>query len=543
MFNIDKDVRTYYAIRDSLSPEQRRNFWQTLDENNPGADLVTLFRSDSDERLEMLSWSVINRLPPSNREFIDAMGFESQTMRPIMDKFFKSQLDDMDKEEQATWRQFVEQMHSVLAFPATPAELDVAAEWQDAWDRRFSMNQYLVDGPMAKYGQDVAMLADQYFAEESQEVRRQIMEDNPDLELYLDEKNDIIMGDPLLAKYFTSMDTAERLAFDGRAEEIAARWPDNEEIMTEYRRLKLIDRDVANQYWADNPTLSEEMAFRSEWDLEFRGVLEGYADAYANLAVQFPFIRELPEGAEFGTQSQLVADMIAAQSLGRFELPENLDARELKAHISQEIDAIPDGQWRAVMRRLDEMGNLDRRVDAFLEFRTIETVDINQEELSVLLIAMEEVREEGGWTLDPDEQIEPVRGLSGSSSGQSARAVRNTRRRRNSGGRRGSSRGGAVATTQQVAQAQAGIGEFLGTLRGTNPLYWRILVQMSGMTDEQRAELLAAQGIAFAEWLAQATATFSLAAVYAYFNTPRTQRAPSRRSGNRTQTTLTSGGV
>ncbi|KKL10918.1 hypothetical protein LCGC14_2550990, partial [marine sediment metagenome] len=134
-------------------------------------------------------------------------------------------------------------------------------------------------------------------------------------------------------------------------------------------------------------------------------------------------------------------------------------------------------------------------------------------------------------------------GLSGSSSGLGARSVRQRRRQRNSGGRRGSSRGGAVATAQQVAQVQAGVGEFLGSLRGTNPLYWRLLVQMSGMTDEQRAELLAAQGIAFAEWLAQATGTFSLAAVYAYFNTPQPQRAPSRRSGGGAQRTLTSGGV
>lgn len=528
---MDMRYQQFKLIRDQLGPEDTRQFWRDYRSDFSSADIVLMGRRDEGQRLETLTWSVLNRLPPGTREFTEAFGL-GEEFDELLSQFFDTQLDGMTERQIQELSGFTIGMATILAFPV---------DWQqDEWDLAREKRSVLNIGLQTKYGDDVFVLQSEYYDLNVIE-QAQFLEDNATLELMWDAKNQIIMSDPLLAKYYSSMDMADRMLHDEIDAQIKAAFPDNEGFWDDWRPINEQDHNAGSQYKRDHPTMVEELEMRSAFDREWSDRLGEYGDTYANLQEQFPALRadfdQLLADGVVEPRDVNVASLIESQSLGRFDLPENLDARQLKADIREEIDAIPDGSFGQVTRELDERGNLDRRLDAFFEAgNNLAAIEASEIEFRALLVAFEEIRLDGGWDLEGTQVEASTLAPAGGGSG-------GRRRRSGGGGRRSSSRGGAVATQQAVAQAQATIGEFLGTLRGTNPLYWRLLVQMAGMTDEQRRELLGAQGIAFAEWLAQATSTFPLSAIYSYFNTPQPQRAPARRSGSQTQRTLTSGGV
>jgi hypothetical protein len=376
--------------------------------------------------------------------------------------------------------------------------------------------------------------------------------------LFLQEQDERITSDPLLIKYYGSISRFEGMFFQEREDYVAETWPNNDALWDQYTTLKGVDPDAAGTFFEEHPSLAEESQFRATWDVKLRARLEHMTDGIANLEEQFPQLRlEFPEPADAreavlrqapeDSRVRTVQDLIAGKSLQRYELPSNLSARELRGAIRTELDSIPDGQWSAVGRALDAAGNLDRTRDAFQEVARGETgldvIELKMAEFGALLVALEQIREQGGWELgevtgeevarivggldiekSPTVEFQPKISTGGGSGSR-------PRRRRSSGGGGGgprrSSYGGAPATPQQAAQASAQVGQFLVGLRNTNPDWWALLRRLTGMTSEQRAELLAANP-AFARALLGFP--FPLSAITAYFNQPPAHRTGSRSS-------------
>lgn len=531
--------RSPYAddpAEDAMTPEEYRLAWQGLREQYPWMDAVYMSRRDELKRDQSYAWTVFNRLPPNNRPYFEVY-FGKEQMH-LIDQFYAEGLEGMSEYEREEFMNAMKQLGAILEMP----EDTTVQEWNAARNARHAMYTRLglefgnpsAEDPLG----EMRGLEDAFYAlkAEDSDAAYEFLEAHPELELYWERKNELVMSDTLLLKYWSSMDLFERTMYDEFYDDMEDKHPGISKFWDEYYRLKDTDPDAASDYWADHPEFQQYLNAKNLFELDLRDRLESMGQFVDQLN---PMWTEMRGDASITTERQRrIAQLIqeSQRPIGEFELPEDLTEREVFAAVNLEIASIPSNQWGDVYDALRDIGDLDDVFTAFREFRNAATTGANMMEVKALLVALEQIRDAGGWSL-VDEETPGKKysktsdmatgrsgGWGGSSRGSSSRGsapvterqrrqsqtwIRNYSKSRGGGGRMRSKTYGGISykpqSDKQKRSSDETIRSFLATLKDErlgSPTFHFYMRHMSGLDSDQQAKFLR-QNPHFARWLNQ----------------------------------------
>ncbi len=486
---MDSERRALAANRDNMTTEEWRKGWYDLSQKwtsqgvNP--DFVVGFRRDGDQRDTLYGWSVFDRLPPNNTAYFEAAGFDKDVMSILLDEFYSrggrmGEFTDKDGKKipamQGGDREMLmsafHTLGAVLAFPSTAK----ADEFNQARATYRAMMATLGQ----QYGEDVTSLEDGYYQKETKEERTAYLQAHPVLLSYWRSKRDMLTSDPMLTKYYASIDTMQRSLWDGWNADMEKKFPGISQRFEEYNRLKdQGDQIGAKKYFAAHPEMSKYYLEKDLFTLKMEGELDRLSKSIDGLQAGWAEMRaDAPKDTPL---SQLtVAELIASGSrpMGDFELPENLPAEKLAAQVHIEIEsADAAGKYFAVKAELKKMGGLDKVLDAFQQFGNGGTADANTVKVTALLDALASIREKTGYQLlGSSDQVQSAAVL-GATTGPRVRSTtyhRPTYSGTRGGGKRKGGGGGKGRKTGPVIEA-------LSAIQSSAPLLWAAFLSMAGM--------------------------------------------------------------
>jgi hypothetical protein len=536
---MDAQVAALYEVRpgsgspNEMTAEQYRQAWAQIREDYPFADAVRGFRRDETERQEIYVWSVFNRLPPNPKPYFEALGVNPDIYQALLDKFYSDggigSMSDLERED---FLNVMKQMGAILAIPSDAT----ADEWEMARTSRRGMYEAL-----DREFPNASDLQDQYFYllnNAGRETAQAFLEGNGELQAYWDRKDQMLAADPILAQYYASMNNFESLAQDQFEADMESRYPGIHDTAAEYYAIKDVDPERAKDYLSSHPELKAYWSAKDAWVLQLDEQLMGMTEAIRRLDPQWASLRGDAEYTHPGQSS--IATLIASgqRPLGEFELPEDLDARQIRAGISQELNEFTEsgGNFGALYRALREMGDLDDVLTAYQELgggsAALDYITANPLKFRALLTAIASLRE-GGVNMS---------GGGGGGGGRSSRAPRHS----GGGGGGGSSDkvrserwGGSSREPQNEAQENRQmmqIGDWLEGVKTANPTWWSLLRNMSGM-DQAAIQALLDNPThwAFRRWLVEVMKAMPLSAILEFFKMggmkPRGRSQSSRNRG------------
>lgn len=483
-------------------PELWRQAWEKMRENYPWMDFVQGFRRDETGRANIYAMSVYDRLPPNPRPYIEAlMGGETEIYNELLDKFYGGEagqkpcsIENMTKSEQEMFMSMMQMMGTVLALPDTAT----SQEWNMARQARSAMYQRL----NGQYN-GIEVIQDQYFAllnsgsENAAKDARAYLDQHGELQAYWDDKDQIVASDPLLSKYWGSMQMFERVARDEFERRMATKYPGLSSQIDEYYRLRDEDPDKASEYLKAHPNVTAYWDDKNEWTINLDDELRAMSGSIGNLEGQWGQLRQ--DIGETTLGEQRVVDLIESgtRPMGDFELPESLDAKQTQAHIQQEIDKyLETGSWGNLYNQLRAMGGLDKTLTAYQEFArgSVDTIEANKQEVKALLAALASMNE-------------------GKESG--------TQRTRIVSQNYGGASQKSLSKAQQKQQDQQ-IDLVMQQVQQSQPRYWGTMQTMISMNQQQIGELLEKDAgfRAFLDHILQQTG-FNIEQLIAYFKRMR----------------------
>ena len=496
---MDEQRRLILANRDSMTEEQYRQAWVELGETYPWADLVMMFRQDASQRDETLVWSVLNRLPPNNSVYLEAVGITPE----YLNNFYSNKgLEGMPPRMRADFINSILQLSAALRAPADATR----QEWNDARSSYRALQTMLAN----EYGADIMDVQDRYYTirdTEGAAAAAQFLQTHPQLQLYWDDKDRQIQADPLLVRYYGSFDLLERVMWDDFYNQMEVRHPGIEALVDQYYTLRDTNPDAAYDFLDAHPEIGDYWDEKNRWQIAIAEQLNQTSETINLLSPAIVRLRE-----DFGIQTsgeQSLSEMINAGpgGLERWQLPENLNDESLNAQLRLQISSIPQGQYGGLLRYLGQHGGLDDTLNAYRAFGNIETVSANRTELLTLLTEMDNYRTAMGWA---------VPGESAPTTAEQRRARELAGSIGTGGGRRSSSRysggrGGSGGGTNTRVSDDRTIGDVLNQLQSASPSWWGWLRNMADMTeDDMKAFLKDPAHAGLVSWLKAALDVYNL---------------------------------
>lgn len=474
-------------------PELYRQAWEEMRQNYPWMDFVQGFRRDDAGRANIYAMSVYDRMPPNARPYIDAlMGGETEMYSELLDKFYGGEdnqkplsIENLTEPEQEMFMSMMKMMGATLALPdsATGNEWNMARQARSAMFMRLDM-QY-------KGATDVQ---DQYYnilgrsdnRDTAASDARAFLDAHGELQAYWDDKDKMIASDPLLAKYWGSMELFERVSRDEFERSMAVKYPGLTDQIDEYYRLRDEDPNQAKVYLKAHPTITTYWSEKDKWMVGIDKELMGMTQGITNLQGQWGQLRKDLQAPTTGQQR--VVDLIESGSrpMGDFELPESLDAKQTQAGIQSEIDTYIQngGTMGNLYRQLKAMGGLDKTLTAFQEFARgtggVETIMANKTEIKALLAALSSMNDGTVGAAGT--------GIAGGATGTAG--VRPPRQARLI---RSKNYGGASQPAPSKAQQQqldTQIDGLMAQIQDKQPRYWGLIYNMTSMSQADIGKML-----------------------------------------------------
>jgi hypothetical protein len=354
--------------------------------------------------------------------------------------------------------------------------------------------------------------------EAAAENARAYLDAHGELQAYWDDKDAAIAKDPLLKKYWASMELFERVSKDEFERQMEAKYKGVHDHIDEYYRIKDIDPEQAKEYLKTHTDVTDYWDARTVWTLGLDEEMMQMSQGITELQGEWGRLRKDTQPEMPGQQR--VIDLIESGSrpMGDFELPEDMDARQVQAGIQRELDTYT-GNWGALYRQLKGMGGLDRTLTAYQEFAAgragVETIMGNLAEAKALLTALSTI----------NEGTVAAAGAGGGGGGGGRARLKST------------NYGGASAAPKpskaQTKQTNQRMDEFMAQLQSQAPRFYGMMRNLADMTHAEIIAFLEAN-TDFRDWLKQTG--FSIAQLTAYFKrvskaqaavTPATQKAKS----------------
>jgi hypothetical protein len=218
------------ASKANMSPEQYSAKWAKFYADYPWMEAVMIGRAIGIDADEAYAWNVFSRIPPGqSREWAEAAKID-----PAMLQRFYDTKGDLTKFNEIDRKDFMTAIEKLGVTLATPAD-SIKAEWEfarsqykaffgppsDIRKKEIYYNnlagsqereEYLVKNPDLERWFNLEIGVDTFYREQGKDPKlgAKFLEDNPDVARFLAYREQTIMADPILFKYYGGIDFVEK---------------------------------------------------------------------------------------------------------------------------------------------------------------------------------------------------------------------------------------------------------------------------------------------------------------------------------------------
>lgn len=202
---VDQFYGEYFKLlklRDTMSAEDYRESWDRLRDKYPFADALIIGKKSDPERDSAFAYNVLGRIPPG--QMGDLFGKVGLTNEDI-NRFYSSKGDfkDWTEGDQKRFMAAVVDLSAILQMP----QLSTRQEWNRVKTDYNRMREDI----QKEFGDDIWEKVEQYFAlkNEARYKGNAYLHDHPEVSAALDAQTRLMVGNPLLYKYYGSLDTLQ----------------------------------------------------------------------------------------------------------------------------------------------------------------------------------------------------------------------------------------------------------------------------------------------------------------------------------------------
>lgn len=202
---VDQFYGEYFKLlklRDTMSAEDYRESWDRLRDKYPFADALIIGKKSDPERDSAFAYNVLGRIPPG--QMGDLFGKVGLTNEDI-NRFYSSKGDfkDWTEGDQKRFMAAVVDLSAILQMP----QLSTRQEWNRVKTDYNRMREDI----QKEFGDDIWEKVEQYFAlkNEARYKGNAYLHDHPEVSAALDTQTRLTVGNPLLYKYYGSLDTLQ----------------------------------------------------------------------------------------------------------------------------------------------------------------------------------------------------------------------------------------------------------------------------------------------------------------------------------------------
>jgi hypothetical protein len=294
---IDQFYNDYRGIRtnwNNLSPNDRKISMDSLRSKYPFMDTVLISRKGTPERDLAYSYNVLSRIPPGQQtQLLKLVGVTDQEVSDFYSQSTKDNgapMSGWTEGDHLRWMAAMVDLGAVLKMPndATQAE----------WTQAKNIYSQFMSGAQKQLGSEIWNKVTEYYNQYdiSPDAGQTYLDANPDVNAALMMQQQFKIGNPLIYKYYGSLNTIYSYYQTWIYQQLDAKYPDIQKIFNAYDAAKL--RNPSAKYPAILTRYTAEKA-----------KLQDYADQQASgMLSKLPVRSNVPTRSDFlpgnGTQAQ-----------------------------------------------------------------------------------------------------------------------------------------------------------------------------------------------------------------------------------------------
>lgn len=359
--NVDLEIDDMYTqmnqlitMRDGMNKEDYQKAWGQLREQYPFMDTVLLSRKGGDLRDAAYTYNVLGRIQPGKTDDI----FRAMKIDDLANRFYDNKGDMSDWNSQDKDR-FMSTVTDIAALFAAPPDA-TKQEWQAAKNASGEMYTYL----KGLYGDDIIDKSQEYYAirDKDYQAGKFYMEAHPEVSDYIATKNDYLVTNPLLYKYYGSLQTIENYYNSQLRAELETKHGDDIfEIAATYSAIPRTDDGARKQWTKDNPKEAKRLfAF---WDDYYsQGTQRKVNEAITRMSERLPEGEEPVLRGEPDTVAQqalldaIVGQRVSAEELAN-QMPESLKELIVEFWNGEDLPDVAIKELDYIGQRYDMSGN------------------------------------------------------------------------------------------------------------------------------------------------------------------------------------------
>jgi len=223
---------TLFNMKSNLSPDEFSQSMNQLKNKYPFMDAVLISRKGGIERDTAYAYSVIGRIPPGQSDDIsELVGIDPRLLNEFYDN--KGDFSNWPEQDYERFIAGIVDIASILDIPDTATK--------DAWNSARDAYKDMKKQAERAFGSDIHDLTEQYYGIDANE-RDAFLEQNPQVEEYLDWKSGYVVQNQTLAPYYGGIEGISRYLrgtmYDTVEKETGMSMNQIFEVKNEYDRLK-----------------------------------------------------------------------------------------------------------------------------------------------------------------------------------------------------------------------------------------------------------------------------------------------------------------
>lgn len=294
---IDEFYSKYFGLwnmKDSLSPDEFSDGMRQLREQYPWMDTLLISRKPDDQRDGAFAYSVMSRVPPGQKtDMMKMLGIDD-----LQTKFYESKgdLTGWSQPDKDRFMAAIADMGAVLAVPDSATQ----GEYYKASDSYSAMN----NATIKQFGKSILDKIDMFYQleDDKKDVYVQL---NPDVQAALTFKNEYILTDPILNKYYGGIALLEQYYISQLYDTLRKEYGDDIQAKwAEYDVLQLQSPTQARAYKKAHPELDAYT--------ERKGVLrDNMTKIIIELGANFPEAPQVPIRTDITNPSDRQQSIVA----------------------------------------------------------------------------------------------------------------------------------------------------------------------------------------------------------------------------------------
>lgn len=270
---VEEFYNKYYKLlaqRENISPDDYRIQFSNLKDEYPFADTVLLSARGGDDRDSAYAYNVLGRIPPGDSyKILSEIGLDEATIN----KFYESKGDFSDWSPQDKNR-FMAAMLDLGATFALPE-----GTTRQEWDEVKTNYKDIRDTISEVFGEDIWDKLNTYYdlQDTNNDEATAFKESHPEILDALQLKREMVINDPLVYRYYGSLDTIEAY-FDGKQRAYLAEKYGANITQTQNEYYSILDPGAAKKYLRQHPELKKYWDEKAKMQDQFNRAVVDFAN-------------------------------------------------------------------------------------------------------------------------------------------------------------------------------------------------------------------------------------------------------------------------